>query len=121
VRALTMSVEIVACPPVREADGLALSSRNAYLAPDERRQAQSLSRALLAAREQVAAGECSAAALAARIRRSIEDAGPVDIDYVEIVDPNELTPLTEIKDQARICLAVRIGRCRLIDNIGVSR
>ena len=120
VRDLNIPIEIVACPTVRDADGLALSSRNAYLAPDQRRQAQSLSRALRAAQEQVAAGECSASALAARIRRAIEDAGPVAIDYIEIVDPNDLTPLTEIEHQARICLAVRIGNCRLIDNIGVG-
>jgi len=121
VRDLNMPLDIVACPTVREADGLALSSRNAYLAPDERRQAQSLNRALLAAQEQLAAGEYRAAALADRIRRTIEDAGPAEIDYIEIVDPNDLTPLTEVENQARICLAVRIGKCRLIDNIGVSR
>ncbi len=120
VRDLNMPIEIAACPTVREADGLALSSRNAYLAPDQRRQAQSLSRALRAAKEQVAAGERSASALAARIRKVIEDAGQADIDYIEIVDPNDLTPLTEVEHQARICLAVRIGKCRLIDNIGVG-
>jgi len=121
VRDLNIPIEIVGCPTVRESDGLALSSRNAYLSSDERQQALSLSRALMAAREQVASGECDAMALTARIRRTIEDAGPAKIDYVAVVDPEDLTLLTEIERDARICLAVRIGNCRLIDNIGVSR
>jgi pantoate--beta-alanine ligase len=121
VRDLNLAVEIVACPTMREADGLALSSRNAYLSPDERRQAQSLNRALQSAKEHVASGQRSVAPLVARIRKIIEDAGPAEIDYIEVVDPEDLTPVTEIRDRARICLAVRIGNCRLIDNVGVRR
>jgi len=119
VRDLNMPIDIVGCPIVREEDGLALSSRNAYLSPEDRAQAVSLSRALFAAQEQVAAGECSARALVGRIRERIEAAGPVQIDYIEVVDPESLEPVREVLGDARICLAARIGPCRLIDNIAV--
>ncbi len=117
---LNIPIEITGCPTVREDDGLALSSRNAYLSPKHRQQAVSLSRALFAARAQVAAGEHSAAAIVTRMRESIEAAGPAQIDYIEVVDPESLVPMADIRGTARVCLAVRIGGCRLIDNIGVG-
>ncbi len=119
-RDLNMPIEVLGCPTVREADGLALSSRNAYLAPQQREQAVSLSRALFTAKAQVASGECSTGIIMQRMRESIEAAGPAQIDYIEVVDPESLAPLNEIRGAARICLAVRIGGCRLIDNIGVD-
>lgn len=120
VRDLDLAIEIVACPTVREPDGLAMSSRNAYLSPEHRRQAVSLSRALWAAREQVSAGECSTRAIVGRMRESIEAAGPVQINYIEVVDPESLAPQREIRGPVRICVAARIAGCRLIDNIGAG-
>lgn len=120
VRDLDMPIEIVGCPTVREADGLALSSRNAYLSPQQRRQATCLHRALSAAAERAAAGERDAAALIAGMRQVIEAAGPSQIEYVSIVDPETLTPVERIERVALAALAVRIGATRLIDNIVLS-
>jgi pantoate--beta-alanine ligase len=117
---LNMPVEIVGCPLVREPDGLAMSSRNAYLSDEQRRQAVALSRALFAARDRVAEGITDSDALTRDIRREIESAGPCEIDYIEIVDPRDLSPVSRVDHPARICLAVRIGHCRLIDNIAVT-
>jgi pantoate--beta-alanine ligase len=117
---LNLPIEIVPCPTVREPDGLAMSSRNAYLSTDERKQATSLSRGLFAAAERIAAGERSVAAIVAVIRDQVLSAGPADIEYVEVVDPDSLESVKTIDRPVRICLAVRIGSCRLIDNIGVS-
>jgi len=120
VRDLQMAIEIVGCPIVREPDGLAMSSRNVYLSTDERRRALALPRALLAAREQVAAGERDTTAILGRMRRRIADAGIDAVDYVEAVHTDDLTPLTRIDGPARICLAATVGNCRLIDNIAVQ-
>ncbi len=115
-----LPVEIVGCPTVREADGLALSSRNARLSADQRTQATSLSRALFTAADGIAAGGADIAAVRSAIRGDIHEAGPADIEYVEIVDAETLERLTVVDRAARICLAVRIGSCRLIDNVGVD-
>jgi len=117
---LNLPIEIVPCPTVREPDGLAMSSRNAYLSADERKQAASLSRGLFAAADRIAVGERRAAAIVAIIRDQVLSAGPADIEYIEVVDPDTLESLKRIEQPVRICLAVRIGSCRLIDNIGVS-
>ncbi len=119
-RDLDLPIDVVGCPTIREADGLAMSSRNAYLSADQRRQAASLNRALRSAVDRAAGGERSAATLTDRIREEILAAGPADIDYIEAVDAQTLQPLRSIDRVARICLAVRIGACRLIDNIGVD-
>lgn len=120
VHDLDLPIEIVPCPTVREPDGLAMSSRNAYLSEGEREQATSLSRALLRARDRVTAGERDAVVLTEGIREEIRAAGPAEIQYAEVVDPETLDPLKTIDGTARICLAVRIGTCRLIDNIAVG-
>ncbi len=120
VRDLNMRIEIVACPTVREPDGLAMSSRNAYLSPSERKRAAALSRALFGAVERVEAGQHDVAMIAAAVRAEIQAAGPADVEYVEVVDAGTLEPLRAIDRPARICLAVRIGSCRLIDNVGVE-
>ncbi len=117
---LNLPIEIVGCPIVREQDGLAMSSRNAYLSGQQREQALCLSRSLMAATEEIASGVVDIDGLCDGIREAILGAGPVEIDYVEIVDAFTLTPLREFDRPARICLAVRIGRCRLIDNVGVD-
>ena len=115
-RDLDMPIEIIGCPTVREPDGLALSSRNVYLDPAQRQQAASLNRALRRGGEQIAAGTIDAAQLVAEMRAEIEEAGPCGIEYIEIVDPQTLEPLAVVDRPGRICLAVRVGGCRLIDN-----
>jgi len=116
IRDLDLPMELVVCPIVREADGLALSSRNRYLAPAEREQAASLSRGLRKAQAAVAGGERDAAKLAGLIRSEIEAAGPCEIDYVAIADPDTLEPVAVIEGPVAALLAVRIGPARLIDN-----
>jgi len=114
---LDMGIDIVGVPIVREADGLAMSSRNAYLSPAERARALSLSRALFAARDAVAAGERDAAAIVARSRAALD----VDrIDYVELVDGDSLQPLVTVAAPAVMAMAVFIGRTRLIDNVRLA-
>jgi len=120
VRDLNIPVEIVGCPTVREPGGLAMSSRNAYLTPAQRNQSGSLSLALFRAANQISAGKRNTAMIVDGIREAITTAGPAQIEYVEIVDADTLEPLTIIDRPARICLAVKIGSCRLIDNIGID-
>lgn len=115
---LFFPVEIVGHPIVREADGLALSSRNVYLTPEERSQAAGLQAGLRAARERLRAGERSAAALKEFIRDFYTARVPLGrVDYVEIVHPETLTCLTEIDAAALAAVAVFMGRARLIDNL----
>jgi len=120
VRDLNIPIEIVGCSTVREPGGLAMSSRNAYLTPEQRNQASCLSRALFRAENRIRAGKRGIPAIVGGIREKISAAGPFQIEYVEIVDAETLEPLTIIDRPARICLAVRIGSCRLIDNVGVD-
>ncbi len=120
VKDLLWPIEMVVCPTVREPDGLAMSSRNAYLSPAERRQALSLSAALFRARQEILAGQKDVAALVAGMRQYIESAGPCSIDYIEIVDAEDLTPLTAARGRCLVALAVRIGGTRLIDNVVVD-
>jgi pantoate--beta-alanine ligase len=113
---LDMGIEIVGVPTVREADGLAMSSRNAYLSPAERARALSLSRALFAARDAVTGGARDGAAIVTRARGLLD----VDrLDYLELVDADSLQPITEIARPAVLAVAAFIGRTRLIDNVRV--
>jgi pantoate--beta-alanine ligase len=121
VRDLGFAVEVVTGPTVREADGLALSSRNAYLSPTQRKQAVCLSEALHLAGEVVAGGEREAAAVVAVMRDRIEREPDARIDYLAVVDPDSFQPLEQIGDTARICLAVFIDSIRLIDTQLLSR
>ena len=116
VRDLNLPVEIVVCPIVREPDGLAMSSRNAYLSPEDRERAMALSRALRAAEERVRAADGLPAAIEAA-RAELEAAG-VEPEYLEARDPDDLT-LVEALDDRPVLLAVaaRIGGARLIDNV----
>lgn len=120
VRDLCMPVEIVVCPTVREPDGLAISSRNSYLSAGERAQALSLSAALRWAEAQVRAGQRDVESLVREMRRQIDAAGPCGIDYVEIVDADDLRPKAVVEGRCLIALAVRIGNTRLIDNMVVE-
>jgi pantoate--beta-alanine ligase len=116
VRDLDFGIEIASVPIVREPDGLALSSRNAYLAPAERRAALALSAGLAAAQAAFAAGERSAAALVAAARAPIEAEPLARIDYVDLRDADELTALERVERRAVLAMAVFIGATRLIDN-----
>jgi pantoate--beta-alanine ligase len=112
---LNLPVEVVGCPTVRDADGLALSSRNAYLDPEERERALSLSRALVAVRDGLEAGRRSRDALrdeGLKILRGAVD----EVDYLELVDPDTLEAVAEAGDRVLVCVAARVGRTRLIDN-----
>jgi len=120
VRDLDIPIEIVGCPTVREPGGLAMSSRNAYLTSAQRNQATCLSRALFDAAESIRAGRRNVAAIVEGIREGIVSAGPAQIEYVDIVDAETLVLLSTVNSPARICLAVQIGSCRLIDNVGVD-
>ena len=114
---LLMPVEIRVMPIIREADGLALSSRNAYLTPDQRRAALVLSRALAEAGERLAGGGRNRALLAAHLTNLIAAEPEAEIDYVEILRFPDLTePGDELSGKIFIALAVRFGRARLIDN-----
>jgi len=118
VRDLDLDVEIAGLPIVREADGLALSSRNAYLSADGRRRALSLSRALAEAAERVRGGERRSARLQAGARAVLVRAG-VREDYVEIVHPETLRPVAEAAPGSRMLVAAFVGSTRLIDNLGL--
>ena len=114
---LAMGIEIVGLPTVREPDGLAMSSRNAYLSPAERERALSLSRALFAARDRAAAGARDAQLLVEGARAALD----VDrLDYLELCDAATLTPLVQIDRPAVLLVAAFIGRTRLIDNIQIG-
>jgi pantoate--beta-alanine ligase len=113
---LDLSTEIVACPIVREADGLAMSSRNAYLADNERRAATALYRSLDTVRREVLAGERNAGRLLAILRGVIEAEPGVSLDYSEIVDADTFEPVMALRKACYVLLAARVGGTRLIDN-----
>jgi len=115
VRDLDFDIEVVGMPIVREPDGLALSSRNAYLGPDERRRALALSRVLAAAGERVRGGERDAGRLAADAVAELTRAG-ARVDYVEIVHATRLSPIAEVEPGSRMLVAAWLGATRLIDN-----
>ncbi len=117
VQDLNFPLTIAVLPTVRAEDGLALSSRNAYLSPAERQAAPVLFKALTAARELVAAGERSAANLRAALRQILQSEPLSRVDYAEVVDAGTLEPVELVKGRVLVALAVYIGRTRLIDNI----
>lgn len=116
VRDLNLPVEVIGMPIIREPDGLALSSRNVYLAEDERRHALVLSRALKLAEDRFAAGERRAEAIRRAMRQAIRSAPTATIDYVSVADSESLEELKVIDRPALVSLAVRFGGTRLIDN-----
>jgi pantoate--beta-alanine ligase len=120
VRDLDLPIEIVGCPTLREPDGLAMSSRNALLSPDERRRGLVLYRALCAARALIQGGETSPAAVVEQMRGIVAGADPARIDYISVVDPETMQPVERIAGAVIVALAVRIGGTRLIDNVRVD-
>ena len=115
-RDLDLPVEIVGCPIIRESDGLAMSSRNIYLSEEDRSQALALSRSLDVAEELVRGGEDDAANILAVVRKVISSNPSVSIEYAEIRDADDLSPLCRIESRAVCALAAKVGRARLIDN-----
>ena len=114
---LNLNTEIVVRPIVREADGLAMSSRNAYLNRDERRAATVLHRALDAVRREIAGGERDAQHLQAAMRKVLDTEPLASTDYAEIVDAETLEPVTRLRRSCLVLLAVFVGTTRLIDNL----
>lgn len=115
-RDLDFGLEVVGVPTVRDKDGLALSSRNAYLSPENRLRAVALPNAMRAAIASMQAGEPVAHVLA-NAETSIRNGGFDSVDYIELRDADSLTPLTEYRQPARLIAAARIGGTRLIDNM----
>ena len=114
VRDLDFGIEIVTLPTVREADGLALSSRNAYLSPSERQRALGISRALFKGRDMFEAGERDAERILAVVKEGMSG---VEIEYVALLDADELSPVERIEGRVMLAVAAQIGKTRLIDNI----
>jgi pantoate--beta-alanine ligase len=112
---LDIPVHIEVCPTIRDADGLALSSRNAYLTPEERERALALSRALRAAEAAVAEGTVDAAAVVAAARAELDRAG-VEPDYLQLRSVTDLSPVERVNGSALLAVAARVGPARLIDN-----
>ncbi|MCA9403562.1 MAG: pantoate--beta-alanine ligase [Candidatus Omnitrophica bacterium] len=117
---LNFPVKAVICPTVREADGLAMSSRNAYLSPQHRREAPFLYKSLADARRRIRAGERKAAVIKRFIRGSISAHTGGAIDYVECVDLQSLKPVTYLSGKVLIAIAVKFAKARLIDNVIVQ-
>ena len=115
VRDLDIPVRIEVCPTIRDPDGLALSSRNAYLSPEERERALALSRALRAAEAAVAGGTRDADAVVAVARDELDRAG-VEPDYLQLRSATDLSPVERVNGSAVLAVAARVGRARLIDN-----
>jgi pantoate--beta-alanine ligase len=113
---LNLDASVVVCPIVREADGLALSSRNVYLKGDDRRAAAALSQSLAAVRDEISKGERDAGRLLATLRRVLATEPRVALDYAEIVDNETLEPAATLRGTCYVLLAARVGDTRLIDN-----
>lgn len=113
---LNLSVEVIAGPTVREPDGLAMSSRNSYLSPEERRTAACVFQALQRARQMVNGGVVDTIMVRRSMTEAIEQNG-AQVDYVAVVDPETLEELQIIKDRAHAAVAAFVGRTRLIDNL----
>ena len=118
---LNIPTEIVICPAVREADGLAMSGRNAYLDAEQRPQAAHLHAALEAGAEMIRRDRPAAGDVIASIKSHLDDRAPAGrVDYIQIVNPDSLTNVETTDDAVVIALAVKFGRARLIDNIRVD-
>lgn len=122
VRDLNFGIDIVVCPTVRESDGLAMSSRNKYLSDKERREAAILYKALKNAEELILSkGASDASYVKSETKRLLKSSSLINVEYVEILDPVSLDIAREIKCPVVICLAVKIGNTRLIDNILIEK
>jgi len=117
VAGLDLDVEVTVLPTVREPDGLAMSSRNVYLDPEQRRRAAALSRALRAGAELLASGVREAEKVRQAMRTVLLAEQGVAVDYAEVADPDTLTPLESVRGRAVLLVAARVGPTRLIDNL----
>ena len=117
---LSFPVEVVGCPTVREPDGLAMSSRNAYLTPEERAAAPALHGALRAGVDAIDGGERSAAAVRAAMHAVLDPVAEGEVDYLEVVDAATLAPVDPLAGTLRLLGAARFGKARLIDNVGAT-
>jgi len=117
---LNIPLEIVVCPTVRQADGLAVSSRNKYLTEQEKKDATYIYKSLQKCREMIEAGVLESEPIIARMRKILSRAPSIKIEYISIVDAETLQTIKEIERQALAAVAVRIGSARLIDNIFVA-
>ncbi len=117
---LDMDVDIVVLPTVREPDGLAMSSRNSYLSVDDRRKAAVIHRALSSAEQMAKAGGKEPEKLKNKMLAVLREVPGIEIDYVEVADPENLMPLASAKDSMVLLVAVRIGSTRLIDNLVIQ-
>ena len=120
VRDLDFDLQVVVCPTVREADGLAMSSRNAYLTPAQRTEAVVISQSLAEAQEQVGRGERNAAAIIEMMTARIEAKSDGAIDYIAVVDARTLDRVDTLQGEIIVAVAVQFGKSRLIDNIQVE-
>lgn len=120
VRELNMDVEVIACPIIRESDGLAMSSRNVYLSREDRVKALSLSKALVAAEKIIKNGENDTNLIIDYIKKYIISYGECEIDYVEILNAESLNKMEWVENKVLIAVAVRYGATRLIDNVVVE-
>ena len=118
---LSLPVEIVACPTVRDPDGLAVSTRNTFLGPEERRAATVLHRALRAGEDAVRAGTSDAHAVEAVMRATAEAEPAVALDYASVVADGRLEPLSSVAGDVALLIAARVGAVRLIDHLRVAR
>ena len=121
VRDLNLPVEIVVCPIIREPDGLAMSSRNVYLDPEQRKQALALHRSLIRMQGLADAGERDAAKLLAAGRKEFDKESSARLDYFEIVNPDTLDPLEDVSNGALVAVAAFVGNTRLIDNVVLKK
>ena len=117
VRDLNLPIEIVVCPIVREPDGLAMSSRNVYLSPQDRKSATVLNRSLTEVKQRFDQGERNATALIKAAKKILAQEPTVRLDYFEIVDPSTLDPAPKLTGPALVAVAAVVGTTRLIDNI----
>ncbi|MEB3291547.1 MAG: bifunctional pantoate--beta-alanine ligase/(d)CMP kinase [Synechococcales bacterium] len=117
VQDLNLPVEVVPCPIVREAAGLALSSRNQYLSAAEKAQATTLYRSLTQAEQLFRQGERTAQSLITRVKTVLEETMDIQPEYVSLVDPTTLEPLSEVTETGLLAIAARLGKTRLIDNV----
>jgi pantoate--beta-alanine ligase len=116
VKDLNMDIEVIGYPTVREADGVAMSSRNAYLTPEQRRKAVRLNRSLREAQTLVQGGEKTGTAILNKVREVLAEGDDVRIDYAQLCDPETLQEVTHITGSTLLALAVHVGVARLIDN-----
>jgi len=117
---LNVPVKIITCPIIREEDGLALSSRNTYLSSEERLQALALPRALSAGRDMIMKGETDPQKVRLHIKQMLESSPGIRVDYVVVVDGDNLSDLSAIKGKVLLAAAVYVGKTRLIDNIDLE-